>query len=55
MFRGEIWANVYGTLRLAVINPQSGIVRCFVDCTGLLDDAERRNLWSSTQPRSLTS
>merc|ERR1719393_1242524 len=42
---GEIWANIWRQERLAVINPQSGAVRCFVDLSGLpLGAAERRKL-----------
>lgn len=33
---GEIWANVYGTDMIVIINPVTGIVRATVDCTGLL-------------------
>jgi len=42
--RGEIWANIFRQDRLAVIDPQSGAVRCFVDLSGLLLPSERRRL-----------
>ena len=33
---GKIWANIYTTDLIAIINPQSGAVEATVDCTGLL-------------------
>ena len=33
---GRIWANVYTTDMILIINPSSGIVEGVVDCTGLL-------------------
>ena len=42
--RGEIWANVFRQERIAVIDPHSGVVRCFVDCSGLLSAAEHSRL-----------
>lgn len=33
---GRIWANVYLTDMILIINPDSGIVEATVDCTGLL-------------------
>lgn len=33
---GKIWANVYTTDYIAIINPQSGVVEGVVDCTNLL-------------------
>ncbi len=37
---GRIWANVYTTNRLLIINPNSGVVEGVVDLTGLLPDNE---------------
>lgn len=34
--RGEVWANVYQTDRIAIINPATGRVRAWLDLTGLL-------------------
>jgi glutamine cyclotransferase len=39
--RGEIWANVWHTDRIARISPQTGKVTSWVDLAGLLPDAER--------------
>ncbi|MCR5325486.1 MAG: glutaminyl-peptide cyclotransferase [Bacteroidales bacterium] len=33
---GRIWANVYTTDMIVIINPSSGVVEGVVDCTGLL-------------------
>ena len=33
---GKIWANVYTTDMIVIINPNSGVVEGVVDCTGLL-------------------
>ena len=38
---GRIWANVYTSDMIAVINPQTGVVEATVDCSGLLPDALR--------------
>jgi glutamine cyclotransferase len=38
---GEIWANVYQTDRIARIDPRTGQVNSWVDCTGLLKQADR--------------
>ena len=38
---GKIWANVYTTNMIVMIDPQSGNVDGVVDCTGLLPDALR--------------
>lgn len=35
---GKIWANVYMTDEIVIINPQTGNVEGVVDCTGLLAD-----------------
>ena len=42
--RGELWANIWRADRLAVIDPQSGVVRRFVDLGSLLTPAQRRRL-----------
>jgi len=42
--RGELWANVWGDQRLAVICPASGAVQRFIDLSGLMSAAERRRL-----------
>jgi len=39
---GKIWANVYTTDMIVIINPNSGVVEGVVDCTGLLPDRLRR-------------
>lgn len=41
--KGEIWANVWGRDRIARIDPQTGQVLSWIDLTGLLDPALRRN------------
>ncbi len=33
---GEIWANIYGTDYIYIINPADGVVKGIVDCTNLL-------------------
>ena len=33
---GRIWANVYTTDAIVIINPSSGAVEAMVDCSGLL-------------------
>lgn len=33
---GRIWANVYMTDMIVIINPSSGLVEATIDCTGLL-------------------
>ncbi len=38
---GKIWANVYTTNMIAIINPVNGNVEAVVDCTGLLPDDAR--------------
>ena len=38
---GKIWANVYTTDLIVVINPKSGEVEATVDCTGLLPQSLR--------------
>jgi len=39
---GRIWANVYRTDRIVIINPDSGIVDASIDLQGLLPVIERR-------------
>ena len=34
---GKIWANIYTTDEIAIINPRSGAVEGVIDCSGLLD------------------
>ncbi len=41
--KGEIWANVWGTNLIARISPQTGQVLSWIDLTGLLDIALRRD------------
>ena len=38
---GRIWANVYTTNSIVIINPRSGEVEGLIDCTGLLPDRLR--------------
>ncbi len=40
---GKIWANVYTTDMIVIINPGSGKVEGVVDCSGLLPDNLRRS------------
>ena len=39
---GRIWANVYTTDIILIINPKDGVVEGVVDCSGLLPDSLRR-------------
>lgn len=39
---GRIWANVWGTDNIAIIDPESGAVVAMVDLRGLLPASERR-------------
>ncbi len=39
---GEIWANVYGTDYIVIIDPASGNVRELVDCSGILSPSLRK-------------
>jgi len=41
--KGEIWANVWGTDLIARISPQTGQVLSWIDLTGLLDRALRKD------------
>lgn len=38
---GRIWANVYTTDMIVIINPKNGVVEASVDCSGLLPDELR--------------
>lgn len=38
---GRIWANIYTTDRIAIINPDNGIVEGLIDCSGLLPKSMR--------------
>ena len=40
--KGEIWANVYGTDAIVIIDPASGVVTATVDCSGLLPSSLRK-------------
>lgn len=40
--KGRIWANVYTSDMIAIINPSSGKVEATVDCTGLLPQSLRK-------------
>ena len=39
---GKIWANVYTTDEIVIIDPKSGKVEGVIDCRGLLPDKLRR-------------
>ena len=38
---GKVWANVYTTDLIVIINPSTGVVEATVDCTGLLPEQLR--------------
>ncbi len=38
--KGKIWANVYGTDQIAIINPESGVVEGVVELKGILPESE---------------
>ena len=40
---GKVWANVYMTDLIVIINPDTGVVEATVDCTGLLPASLRDN------------
>ena len=40
---GKIWANVYTTDQIVIINPQSGVVEGIVDLRGILPTREYDN------------
>ena len=37
---GKIWANVYTTDRVLIIDPKTGVVECMIDFAGLLKDED---------------
>ena len=39
---GKIWANVYTTDMIVIIDPKDGKVKSRIDCSGLLPEKERR-------------
>lgn len=39
---GEIWANIYGSDTIIIINPSTGIVRATIDCSGILPPKLRK-------------
>ena len=39
---GRIWANVWASNRIVIIDPDSGFVSASIDLAGLLPDNERR-------------
>lgn len=39
---GKIWANVYTTDMIVIINPSTGVVEGVIDCTGLLPMKEKK-------------
>ena len=40
---GRIWANVYTTDNIVIINPENGVVEGVIDLRGLLPESERTN------------
>lgn len=38
---GKIWANVYTTDHIVIINPENGVVEGVIDLSGILPDTER--------------
>ena len=38
---GKIWANIYLSDEIVVINPETGVVEAVIDCQGLLPESER--------------
>lgn len=42
--KGEIWANIWQTERIARISPQTGAVLGWIDLSGLLTDSESHNV-----------
>jgi glutaminyl-peptide cyclotransferase len=42
--KGEIFANVWNSNRIARISPQTGLVTGWIDLTGLLDPRDARNV-----------
>ena len=39
---GKVWANIWNTDRIVIIDPNTGIVSASIDLHGLLPDNERR-------------
>lgn len=39
---GEIWANIWGSDKIARINPETGRITGWIDLSGLLPESERR-------------
>jgi len=39
--QGEIYANIWPTNRIAIISPETGNVRAWIDMTGLLPESDR--------------
>lgn len=40
--KGDIWANVYGSDVIVIIDPSTGVVKATVDCSGLLPYYQRK-------------
>lgn len=40
---GKIWANIYTTNQIAIINPKDGVVEGVIDLTGILPEKEHDN------------
>lgn len=40
---GRIWANVFTTNQIVIINPENGVVEGIIDLTGILPDSERHD------------
>ena len=40
---GDLWANIYGTDMIAIINPDDGVVKALVNCSGLLPSNLRKS------------
>jgi glutamine cyclotransferase len=38
--KGEIYANIWHEKRIAIINPQTGNVRAWIDLTGIVDQED---------------
>ncbi|MDM7912920.1 MAG: glutaminyl-peptide cyclotransferase [Methanotrichaceae archaeon] len=39
--QGDIYANIWPTNRIAIISPETGLVRAWIDLTGLLPESDR--------------
>jgi len=42
-FEGKIWANIYTTDQIVIIDPKSGVVEGVVELAGILPESERDN------------